>query len=244
MASSLLGRRFGKLRVLSVNGAFAQCVCDCGVQRKVWRCNLSGGNTTSCGCSRNKRGSDGLSGHPLYWIWVGMLDRCYEKTHSSYKDYGGRGIRVCERWRKSCRAFIEDVGPRPAGLTLDRVNNEGNYEPDNCRWATREEQNNNTRKNTVLRMRGRSQTVAQWSREFGIEPAVFYSRRKLGWPTDRCFSASPYKPLYKAHGRNLPLVEWAKILGISYSTLHARIHVFGWPISKALTGQKRINQHK
>jgi hypothetical protein len=174
-----------------------------------------------------------------------MISRCYNASNKSFVHYGGRGIKVCRRWRASFSDFLDDMGMRPTSRhQLERLNNNGNYTPKNCRWATKEEQANNTRKNTVVMMHGKVQTVAQWCREFGIASTTFFNRRRIGWPLEKCFGVSPYQKPITAHGKTLSLLEWARELGVSYGTLHARIHVYGWPISKALTAKKRVNQHK
>ena len=129
------------------------CVCDCGVERIVAGTHLRGGNSKSCGCyhiekitkhgycsTANMGGSS-----PVYRSWIGAKSRCSNPKHANYKDYGGRGITMCEEWRKDFSAFYRDMGPRPEGCSLHRVNNDGNYEPGNCRWATPKEQSQNTR---------------------------------------------------------------------------------------------------
>lgn len=125
--------------------------CSCGTAKECRLSHVKAGRTTSCGCAQHRLvverfTTHGLSNSPTYRSWQAMRNRCYNQKHRQYKDYGGRGIKVCERWRGSFSAFLKDMGPRTdRSLTLDRINNDGNYEPGNCRWATRSEQRRNSR---------------------------------------------------------------------------------------------------
>ena len=155
--------------------------CLCGADVIKIRLNVSLGGTRSCGCLQKERASNasrvhGLSRTSMHNIWWAMLQRCLSKNVKAYKDYGGRGITVCDRWMLFVN-FLEDMGPRPSkDHTLDRVDNDGPYSPENCRWATRAEQANNRRSSRLIEFNGKTQTMAQWGKELGIHPDTIWSR--------------------------------------------------------------------
>lgn len=151
----LTGKKFNRLTVLQRTGtsndgqALWECLCDCGNKKTVRSYCLTKGNTQSCGCfhreqSKKNHTTHGMSKTKIYRIWGGILTRCSNKNNRAYKYYGARGIRVCKRWLKF-ENFYKDMGDPPKGLTLERINNEGDYKPSNCKWATWIEQKRNTR---------------------------------------------------------------------------------------------------
>jgi len=131
----------------------------------------------------------GMSKHKLYKIWSAMKDRCSNPRHPQYKDYGARNITVCQRWKDSFAAFFADMGDRPApNLTLDRLDNDGNYEPGNCAWRTRSANQNNMRSNRRVTHDGLTLTVTQWANRCGLSPSTLHYRLSLGWPFPKAIS--------------------------------------------------------
>lgn len=146
------------------------CVCDCGKKFIAYGSHLKSGRTTSCGCFRLKQViKHGQSDTREYNSWKSAKRRVLNTRNGRWMDYGGRGIRMCDRWLDSFAAFFEDMGPRPPGTSLDRIDNDGDYEPPNCRWATRIEQQNNMRTNVMIG----DITMAQYCREQGICDKIF-----------------------------------------------------------------------
>lgn len=171
-----------------------ECRCECGVVKEYRFYSLRNGNTSSCGClAREVAGSGskthGLSDTAEYGIWQGMLSRCDSSGSQANRNYGGRGIAVCDRWR-SFESFYEDMGPRPSSKhSIDRINNNGDYEPGNCRWATQKEQARNTRVNYLVEHNGEVKCVADWAEQYGFRPSVLYIRLvKLGWTFEKSVS--------------------------------------------------------
>jgi len=141
-------KKFGKLTTIEYLGKSKwKCLCDCGNFTEVHSQSLRTGNTKSCGCLKiEKATKHGYVGTPIYRCYNSMKNRCYNINNPSYSDYGGRGIKVCERWKDSFNNFLVDMGERPSkDYSIDRIDNDGNYEPNNCKWSTAKEQNRNNR---------------------------------------------------------------------------------------------------
>lgn len=188
------GTRFGTWTVLEpvedrVGGQVAYgCRCDCGVDKIIPGGELRRGNTLGCRACANRRlktrhGHSPKAGPtPEYAAWRAMLQRCYDESSDNYSLYGARGISVCESWQASFDAFIAEMGPRPSPRhSLDREDNDGNYELSNCRWALPKQQQRNRRNNRTLSIDGRAQCVTAWAEEAGIPASVVFDRLRKGW---------------------------------------------------------------
>lgn len=197
----LAGRRFGKLVVSAEAGRDKHgatmwlCRCECGNEPTVRGAGLAAGTTRSCGCgvveAASKPRTHGATGTPLYLRWRAMLERTGNPKNDEYANYGGRGIAVCARWRESFENFRDDMGPGFAtSLELDREDVNGNYEPGNCRWATREVQQRNRRNNHRVTLGDRTQTVQEWGEELGIKPNTIITRLRRGWPAARALEVA------------------------------------------------------
>lgn len=198
----LAGERFGRLRVIGQvenRGSLVQwhCACDCGRETTATTKKLRGGRKNSCGClwlpaivqAKTKHGhSAGGSVSGELGTWMTMRARCNNPAHRAFDKYGGRGIVVCERWDDFAN-FYSDMGPRPTiAHTLDRRDNDGNYEPDNCRWATKREQAQNTSRNVNVSYGGQMMCAAEAARRCGISINALLWRIHAGWSQDRLFS--------------------------------------------------------
>jgi hypothetical protein len=164
---------------------FQVCECSCGEVKVVQCRHLRSGGTQSCGClSDQKKTKHGLRKFAEYSVWFNMKSRCLNSRNKRYQDYGGRGIRVCERWLDSDNGltnFIADMGPRPSDKhTIDRIDNDGDYCPENCRWATGFEQSRNKRTNAMLTHNGKTQCITDWAEELGISRSTLRGRLKSG----------------------------------------------------------------
>lgn len=209
----LTGQKLGRLTVVGkkkVNGLFYwDCICDCGETTTVVAGALTRKHkpTRSCGCIHRetikanfgekhacfKHGhSTGYKRSKALSVWSGMMRRCYKPKEKAYKNYGARGITVCDRWHKF-ENFLEDMGQPPEGLTIERIDNEKGYSPENCRWATPLDQVLNRRANLNFTINGKTKILSQWAEEHGINYFSLYSRvKKLGWEIERAIE-TPFK---------------------------------------------------
>lgn len=188
----MAGRRYGRLLVIKLHHrdgskAYWECLCDCGKTTILRNCALTSGNTKSCGCLGDENRAYGSITHGMskteeYRIWSGMITRCENTHRNTSKRYVNRGIKVCDRWRFSFKSFLEDMGPRPSSrYTIDRINNDGNYEPSNCRWATIKEQANNKSTNVKFIINGESISRTELCRKYGINQTTFRHRINSGY---------------------------------------------------------------
>lgn len=198
----LSGQLFGMATVLRfdrIKSRRAQWIirCACGTVKSVDGGNLRIGHTLSCGCLRSETSiisgkankTHGMSQDRTYKCWSGMIQRCRNPNDHGYKDYGGRGIKICQRW-SSFENFYADMGPRPDGLSIERKNNDGDYEPSNCKWATGLEQHNNTRRSVRIEWAGKVLTLTQWARERSISKSTLWGRIKKGWSISDALQAN------------------------------------------------------
>lgn len=185
----LTGKIFGKWTVVSrahyKTYQFWNCRCECGSTRAVQVRSLLRGQSTSCGCQRAKV-QHGWSGTKLYSVWQAMRARCSSPNSSSYRNYGARGISVCERWDASFENFLADMGDRPSDdFEIDRIDNDGNYEPLNCRWVSRSDNNRNKRNNRTVKYRGRTELLSDVCERYEHSVStVSYRTETLGWPLE------------------------------------------------------------
>lgn len=193
------GSRYGRLFVVKPAGVaryktgmavYFLCKCDCGEERIIQRSNLERGNISKCKCEKVGEPTiyRGAWVSPLYKRWRHMISRCEDPKSKSFNDYGARGITVCERWRvgdgqsTGFELFEADMGFPPNGFDMiDRIDNSRGYSPDNCRWASRQQQNSNKRSNKLVCIDGQTKTVAQWAKIYNIDPFTVYARIRNGW---------------------------------------------------------------
>lgn len=196
-------KRFGRLIVIAEapsrgnpKRTYWLCRCDCGNEVTVKTIEL-GCHVKSCGCLKEERAKLGNPKHglcytPEYRIWANMISRCYCPTASHFSHYGARGITVCERWLNSFKAFYEDMGPRPTPQhTLERLDNDGPYSPENCVWATKRAQAQNRRSNIYLTFDGKTMCVSEWARVLGTGVQTLFNRLRHGWPVEKALSTRP-----------------------------------------------------
>lgn len=199
----LTGWQFGRLAVEEFfsrnnNITYWKCRCECGAAIVVRSGNLKQGKSKSCGCLRQEITSSRFTKHGYtvggkpaeYIAWKCMTQRCRDINNKSYHRYGGRGITVCDRWLNSFENFYADMGGRPTDKhSIERIDNEKNYTPDNCKWATKKEQNRNTATNRRLTYRGEMLTVSEWTEKLGLGRGTICARiDRYGWPIEKALT--------------------------------------------------------
>lgn len=191
----MIGEKFNRLTVIRRDTGHRDktrihwmCKCECGKWVSVATHDLRSGNTKSCGCLRDEKARANMTTHgesktKLYAVWNTMMSRCYNPKTERYNRYGGRGITVCDEWLHNYQAFRDWANSNgyKEGLTIDRIDVDGNYCPDNCRWVSSLEQQNNTSRNRYITLDGETHTMAEWARKTGISVAAINSRLKSGW---------------------------------------------------------------
>lgn len=246
----LIGERFTRLVVKSkhpdrnsVGKVQWVCQCDCGNETLATTGGLGSGNTKSCGCLRVDktresglaRKTHGLTGTPEYKAWQSLRDRCYNEKAVQYPNYGGRGIVVCERWLESFENFITDMGFRPGPeYSIDRENNDGNYEPGNCRWVTQEIQSNNKRNNIYYEFEGEQLTVSQIARKLKVSPATLNARLRYGMSPEEAFTKVFNRKWVVVNGEQITMDQLSKRFNIKYSKVYRHLVTLGKPVEDLL----------
>jgi hypothetical protein len=195
---NLTGQKFGMLSVLSEapkqgGKSYWLCRCDCGGTHTVAVSHLRSGAIGHCGCVKRARfirfaTKHGHSRLPEFQVWLDMRKRCSNPRDKAYKNYGARGITVCERWA-AFENFLEDMGRRPIKTAIDRIDNDKGYSPDNCRWVSHTDNCNNRRNNIFIEYGGQRRTLSEWARHLGINQSTLYDRlRRKNWPVERALS--------------------------------------------------------
>jgi hypothetical protein len=200
----LTGLTFGRLTVVWFAGidqagkATWNCLCECGSTVVARSNNLTTGNTNSCGCVHReeltrRNTTHGRNRSPEHTAWLRLLGRCFNPNNKCYNRYGGRGITVCDRWRSSFANFLSDMGPKPAGhrISVERLNNDGNYEPGNCVWATQAQQTRNTCRTHNITFGDRTMCLTDWATERGLSEHTIRWRLKRGWSIELALMTPP-----------------------------------------------------
>jgi len=197
----LIGKKFGRWLVTSraeygESGARWHCECECGTEKIVIQRTLIQGRSVSCGCYAREQRVKKLTRHghnkegkrtKTYNTWHHMKRRCKDKNHRNHKSYYDKGIKVCERW-EDFTSFLEDMGERPEGKTLDRIDGDKGYHKENCRWATPKEQANNMSRNHYLEFNGEKLTISQWADKIGVKYVTLNTRIHRGWSVKRALT--------------------------------------------------------
>lgn len=200
---AILGRTFGHWTVIAHAGwrgpagtkRYVLCRCACGVEKEISAGSVTTGQSTSCGCAQLAgQTTHGRTGSREYRIWQAVKARCLNENNTAFKDYGGRGIGICQEWADDFMAFYRHVGACPTSEhTIDRIDNNRGYEPGNCRWATRLEQGRNRRGLHQITYGGRTQCLQEWADEFGLSPRTLHNRIKRGgWTFEKALTTPPW----------------------------------------------------
>lgn len=196
LESDLIGKRNGRLVCLYETPRRGRARrfmfrCDCGREKDILMASFTSKRAVSCGCitrenirSAVKRQTRHNGFKREFRTWASMISRCTNPDSQGYKHYGARGIKVCDRWLNSFDAFLQDMGPRPQRHSIDRIDNDGNYEPQNCRWATIRQQSRNRRTSKLISFQGRTLNITDWAAELGTNASILCSRLKNGWPIE------------------------------------------------------------
>lgn len=244
----LTGKKFGRLTVLKIDKKVRRsyywlCKCDCGTLKSIKGSHLKDGKIVSCGCYQKELATilgtkHGMSKHKLSKVFDTMKDRCYNPNNKSYKNYGERGIKICEEWLNDNKKFFEWSlnNGYEEGLSIDRINVNDNYCPENCRWVNQSQQMRNTRINVYITYKGEKHTLIEWSEILNISYNALQYRRKKKWATEKMFT-TPEKPnshFLTFNNCTHTINEWARILDIKRETIKTRLEA-GWSVEKTLS---------
>ena len=245
--NDLTGKRFCKLVVIKQCGTrngkrMWECICDCGSISVVSTNQLTSGHTKSCGCLAGRPGnkSPGWKGTTVYSRWQAMKKRCYQVGTAGYENYGGRGIKVCDEWKNNPSAFCEWALANGFSeeLTLDRIDVNGDYCPENCRWATKTEQARNKRNNRIVEYNGRKMTEAEYSEITGVKHGSIDWRLNRSQMSEYDAVNRPIRAQKKGVELGFDLSKECKKRGLKLPTVWARINKLGWSVEDALTVKK------
>lgn len=240
---NIKGQKFGKWTVLEKSSKSKKwvCRCECGNIKEVVGAQLRNGTSTNCGCVGGHY-KHGLKGTRIYNIWNAMKQRCNNPNTEGFKNYGGRGIKVCEEWEKDVKSFHDWAinNGYEDNLTLERNDINGNYEPFNCSWKTMKEQANNKRNNHLIEFEGQIKTISEWSEIKGISKELILERIKRDIKKEKLFEKPKKRIEVKAtiNGIEKTVSEWSEISGISHKTIKNRIKA-GWKEEDLLKPVKR-----
>lgn len=241
----MAGKRYGNAVAVCDVGRLSSAdrkwrfLCDCGAQFEANGYAVRSGKVVDCPACASSRVAaasriHGQSNTTEFAIWTGMHTRCYNSARPEFKGYGARGIVICERWRTSFENFLADIGPRPTPAhSVERIDNDGIYEPSNCRWATPAEQSRNKRNNVKLTIDGVELTISDWARHFGVKVSTACLRHKQGLRGEALFKTTVQQLTHE--GVTDTLAGWSRRTGIKKTTIGMRINHYHWPVQRALT---------
>ena len=261
--NEMVGKKYGKLLVASVEKqglkTLLKCKCDCGnvILRPTYL--IATNQIKSCGCLKGEsirkynasgkhsrsRLKDGRSLHPLYGTWFQMISRCENPNQNHYDRYGGRGIKVCEEWHDFWNfvKWSDSIGVRPDGFTLDRIDNDGNYEPNNCRWANWNTQTTNKSSNVYIEYNGISKTMIEWCNDLNIHPHTLQNRIKRGWSIERALNQNPNANYLTARHKILCQYTKDEVLIAKYKSLSELPDEFNKKsVSECANGRRKTNK--
>lgn len=189
-----------------------------------------------------KREQHGMARTPTYHTWAMMKQRCFNEKTAAHKKYGARGITVCERWRDSFAAFVADMGERPAGMSLGRIDNDGPYSPDNCRWESPKQQANNTRRTRRVMVDGEKRAAREVADEKGLNQGKVAGRLQSGWTIEQALELEPHHDprAITVNGETMVIAQWARRIGLSRQAVFQRIEN-GWSCESAVTTPKSVS---